>query len=63
MLGLRDLDVWGAGRDDAPEISSVFGLEELRLPASDDRERRARGLDQSDRIDPAEFLPEMRIEA
>ena len=63
MLGLGDLDVGRAGSDEAHQIGGVVGMEELRLRAADEGERRAGGLDQWDGIEPRELLPEMRVEA
>ena len=51
MLRLGDLDIRGARRHEAQEVGRVFGVEELRPRAADERERRARGRDERSRVD------------
>src|ERR1700722_2033365 len=63
MLGLGDLDVGSAGSNEAQQIGGVLGLEQLRLPAADERQWRTRALDHRDRIEPPKLLPEMWVEA
>ena len=49
--------------DEAQEVGGVLGMEELRLLATDERQRRAGGSDERGRVDAGELLPEVRIEA
>src|SRR6185437_6334808 len=63
MLSLGNLDIGRAGRDQALKISGVLGVEELRLRAANEGERRTGALDHGDRIEAPEPLPEMRVEA
>ena len=45
----------------AQETGGVLRLEELRLAAADERKRERMLLDQVERVEPPEPLPEMRV--